>query len=162
MRNGPLSFENGKLLERGAAEDWLFGLGGGLGGQQGGHFADHGEDQALVAFGERGAVLFDFGEEADFVLAEFAEHFLGFFVARSFGAGEEIGQGNFHGFGDLREGLERGNGVAVFDARKVATQQSGAALDVALRQSTLAAVGFDDFADVDLWFLFRHGFPQSN
>jgi hypothetical protein len=51
--------------------------------------------------------------------------------------------------------------VTVFDARKVATQEPGAALDVALRQSALAAIRFDDFSDVDLWFLFRHGFPQS-
>ena len=148
------------MLEGGAAQHGLFGLGG-LGGEEGSHFADHGEDEALVAFGEGGAVLFDFGEEADFVLAEFAEHLLGFFVARSFRAGEEVGQRNFHGFGDLREGFERGNGVAVFYARKVAAEEAGAALDVALRKAALAAVGFDDFADVDLWFLFRHGFLQS-
>ena len=44
--------------------------------------------------------------------------------------------------------------MAVFNAREVAPKQSGAALDVALGKSPLAAVGFDDFADVDLWFLF--------
>jgi hypothetical protein len=162
MRSGPLSFENGKLLEGGAAQHRLFGLGGGLRGEQGGHFADHGQHEALVAFGEGGAVLFDFGEEPDFVLAEFAEHLLGLFVAGSFGAREKVGQGNFHGFGNFREGFERGNGVAVFHARQIAAEQSGAALDVALGKSPLAAVGFDDFADVYLWFLFRHGFPQSN
>ena len=43
-------------------------LGGGRGGNQGGHFADHGQDEALVAIGERVGVLLDFGEEADFVL----------------------------------------------------------------------------------------------
>jgi len=133
-----------------------------VGGEQGGHFADHGEDEALVAFGEGGAVLFDFGEKADFVLAEFAEHLLGFFVARGFGAGEKVGERNFHGFGNLRESFERRNGVAVFDAREVAAEEAGAALDVALGKAALAAVGFDDFADVDLWFLFRHGFLQSN
>jgi len=160
--NGPLYFKNRKLLERGAAEDWLFGLGGGLGWKERGHFADHGQDEALVAFGEGGAVLLDFGEEADFILAEFAEHFLGFFVAWGFGAGEKVGERNFHGFSNLCESFKRRDGVAVFDAREVATKQSGAALDVALGKSPLAAVGFDNFADVYLWFLFRHGFLQSN
>ena len=133
-----------------------------MGGEEGGHFADHGEDETFVTFGKGGAVFFDFGEEADFVLAEFAEHLLGFFIARSLGAGEKIGEGDFHGFCDFRERLERGNGVTVFDAREVAAEEAGAALDVALGKAALAAVGFDDFADVDLWFLFRHGFLQSN
>src|ERR1700675_3629439 len=47
-------------------------------------------------------------------------------------------------------------------AAKGAQQPSRAGLHVALGKSPLTAVGFDDFADVDLWFLFRHGFPQSN
>src|SRR5258707_5474416 len=118
--DGPLYFENRELLEGGAAEDWFFSLGSGLGGEKGGHLADHGEDQAFVTFREGGAVLFDFGEEADFVLAEFAEHFLGFFVARCFGTGEKVGERNFHGFGDFGERFERRNGVAVLDAREVA------------------------------------------
>jgi hypothetical protein len=51
--------------------------------------------------------------------------------------------------------------VAVLYTRKVAAQQAGAALDVALRQPPLAPIGFDDLADIDLWFLFRHWFLQQ-
>jgi len=50
--------------------------------------------------------------------------------------------------------------VAVFDAGEIAAQKPGTTLNVALGKAALAAVGFDDFADVDLWFLFRHGFLQ--
>jgi hypothetical protein len=50
--------------------------------------------------------------------------------------------------------------MTILHARQVTTQEPGAALDVALRQSPLAAIGFDHFSDVDLRFLFRHGFPQ--
>src|SRR3984893_105795 len=46
--------------------------------------------------------------------------------------------------------------MAVLHAREVAAQQTGAALDVALRQPTLAAVGFDDFADVHARLFFWH------
>ena len=76
--------------------------------------------------------------------------------------GKEISEGNFHGLGDLGQGLERWNGVAVFDARKIAAEQAGAALNVTLRKAALAAIGFDDFADVYLWFLFRHGSSNGN
>jgi len=119
-----------------------------VGGEQGGHFADHGEDETFVPFGKGGAVFFYFGEEADFVLAEFAEHLLGFFIARSLGAGEKIGEGDFHGFRDFRERLERGNGVAVFDAREVAAQQAGLLLDVALGEPLLQTVRADGGANL--------------
>src|SRR6266436_7333291 len=137
----------------GAARQRLLGCGW---RDQGGHFADHGQDEALVAVGQRGAEALDFAEEADFVLREFAEHFLRLAVARRFRAGEKVGERNVHGFGDFRQRLERRHGVPVLHAREIAAQQAGAALDVALRQSALAAVGFDDFADVYAWLFFWH------
>ncbi len=120
------------------------------------HFADHGEDEALVAVRQRGAEALDFAEEADFVLREFAEHFLRFAVARRFRAGEKVGERNVHGFGDFRQRLKRRHGVAVLHAREVAAQETRAALNVPLRQSPLAAVGFDDFADVYAWLFLWH------
>jgi len=143
-------------LGGGAAGDQLFGR---LHGNEGGHFADHGQHQALVAFGKRVAVLLDLGEEADFVLGEFAQSFLRFAVAGRLGAGEKVGERNVHGLGDFGQRFERRNGVTVLDARKVAAQQTGAALDVALRQAALAAITLDDFADVHPRLFFWHGLP---
>jgi len=65
-----------------------------VGGDESRHFADHGEDEALVAVRQRGAEALDFAEEADFVLREFAEHFC---VSRSRGVsddGEKVGERN--------------------------------------------------------------------
>jgi hypothetical protein len=56
-------------LGRGAADD---GLTRNCERQQAGHLANHGEDQALVAVRQRGAVALDLGQEANFVLREFA------------------------------------------------------------------------------------------
>ena len=122
-----------------------------------GHFANHGQDESLIAVGKRGAVFFNFGEEADFVFGKFTQHFLSVAVARRLRARKEVGQRNFHGFGDLGEGFERRDRVPVLDARKVAAQQSRAPLDIALRKSSLSAVTTDDFADIYFWFLFWHG-----
>ena len=80
-----------------------------------------------------------------------------FAVAGGVAAGKEVRQGNLHSLGNFREGLQRGDGVAVFDPRQIATQQAGAALDVALRQSSVRTIRFDDFADVNFGLLFGHG-----
>ena len=108
-----------------------------------------------------GAVFFDFGKKADLVFGEFAQHFLGFAVARRFRSGEKIGQGHVHGFGNLGKRLERRHGVAVFHAREVAAQQARAAFDIALRQSPLAAIRANHFSDIYFWFFFWHVVPTS-
>src|SRR5262249_39364555 len=96
-------------------------------------------------------------KEANFVLRKLAKGFLRLAVARCFGVGEKVRQRNVHGFSDFGERFERRHGMAVFDAREVAAQQACAALDVALRQSALAAIGLDNFSDVHPWFFFWHG-----
>jgi len=122
-----------------------------------GHFANHGQDQALVALGKGGAVFFNFREEADFVFGKFAQHFLSVAVAGRFGAGEKVGQRNFHGFRDLGESFERRHGVAVLNAGKIAAQQSGTPLDIALRKSSLSPITANHFPDIYFWFFFWHG-----
>jgi len=47
--------------------------------------------------------------------------------------------------------------ILASDARKVASQEPGTALDVPLRQAALAAIGFDDFSDVHPRLFFWHG-----
>src|ERR1700730_2767482 len=127
--------------------------------KQGGHLSNHGQNEALVSIRERGAVLLDLRQEANLVLRKFAEGFLRFAVARRFGPGEKIRERNVHGFRNFGERFERRHGVAVLDARKVATQEAGAALDVALRQAALAAIALDDFTDVYTRFFFWHCLP---
>src|SRR6202171_3332111 len=56
---------------------------------QGSHLADHRQYQPLVSIRERGTVLFDLREEANFVLRELSKRFLSFTVAWRFGAGEK-------------------------------------------------------------------------
>ncbi len=128
-----------------------------LGRKQGGHFADHRQDQALVTVGKRGGVLLDFRKEANFVLREFTQRFLCFAVAGRLCTGEKVGERNVHGLGDFGKGFERRHGVAVFDARKVAAQQARAALDISLRKAALAAIALDDFPDVHSRLFFWHG-----
>jgi len=53
------------------------------------HFADHGEDEALVAVRQRGAEALISPRKRIFVLREFAEHFLRLAVARRFCAGKK-------------------------------------------------------------------------
>src|SRR5467141_5037496 len=125
--------------------------------QQSGHFPNHGQHQPLVTIGKSCAVLLDLRQEANLVLRKFAERLLRFAVARRLGPGKKIRERNVHGFRDFGERFERRDGVAVLDARKVATQKAGAALDVALRQSALAAIALDDFTDVYTRFFFWHG-----
>ena len=50
---------------------------------------------------------------------------------------------------------------ARFRRAKDSNEQSRAAFDVALGQTALAAISFNNFTDVDLWFLFRHWFLQQ-
>ena len=45
--------------------------------------------------------------------------------------------GDLDGAGEFLERLDGGNGMAVFDAREIAAEQSGAALDVALGEIAL-------------------------
>src|SRR5438270_8094623 len=68
-------------------------LGGGR-RNQGGHFADHGQHQALVAVGKSVGVLLDLREEANFVLRKFAQGFLRFAVTGRLGGGETVSQRN--------------------------------------------------------------------
>src|SRR6266704_1248426 len=126
------------------------------GRNQSSHFANHRQHQPLVAIGKRGAVLFDLRQEANFVLRELAERFLRFAVAWGFRARKKIRQRNVHGFRDFGERFERGDGVSIFDAREVTAQQSGAALDVALRQATLAPIALDHCSDVYPRLFFWH------
>jgi hypothetical protein len=123
-----------------------------------GHFANHGQDQALVAVGERGTVFFNFRKETDFVFGKFAQHFLSVAIAGRFRAGEKVGQRNFHGLCDLGESFEGRHGMAVLNAGKVAAQKSGAPLDIALRKSSLSPITANNFPDIYFWFLFWHGF----
>jgi hypothetical protein len=46
--------------------------------------------------------------------------------------------------------------VAIFDARKIAAQKARTALDVALGEAAIAAVGADDFANIYFRFFFWH------
>src|SRR5712664_69830 len=143
-------------LHRGAAHDQLLHS---RRRNQGSHLADHRQHQPLVSIGERGAVLFDLRQEANFVLRELSERFLSFTVAWRFGAGEKVRQRDVHGFRDFGERFQRRDGVPVFNTRKVTPQQPGAALDVALRQAALAPIGLDHFSDVYSRLFFWHGLP---
>ena len=62
---------------------------------------------------------------------------------------EELAERKVEGGGDLLEGLERGNGVAVFNAGEVATQQAGALLDITLRHAALEAEVADGHPNID-------------
>jgi hypothetical protein len=68
---------------------------------------------------------------------------IGFGMGRPGGRGkgvtvvEKIMDGNLDGAGEFFEGLNGGNGMAVFDAREIAAEQSGAILDIALGEIAL-------------------------
>src|SRR5258708_25735574 len=141
-------------LHRSGAQKQLLN---GRGGEQGSNFADNSQDEALVTIGKGGAVFFDLRQEANFVLRELSQRFLSFTVARRFRAREKVRQRDVHGFRDFGERFERWNGVPVFDARQVTTKEPGAALDVALRQATLAPISPDHFSDGYSGLFFRHG-----
>ena len=95
-------------------EELVFGASGGgwrfIGAigrwNDGGHFADHGEDKLFVVVRESGGIFFDFGEEANFLIGEFTEDFACFTILRRVAAGEKVGQADFHGFGNFRESFE--------------------------------------------------------
>jgi hypothetical protein len=144
------------FLVSGAARDWLSRWRR----DYRGHFSYHGQNQAFVAFGKGGAVFLDFGKEANFVLGKFSEHFLGVTVARRFRAGEKIGERDFHGLCNFSERLQRRHSVAVFDAGKIAAQQTRPPLDIALRKASLAPITSNYFPNIDLWLLFWHSFQD--
>jgi hypothetical protein len=48
--------------------------------------------------------------------------------------------------------------VAVFDAGKIAAQQSRAPLDISLRKTSLTAITANYFTNIDLRLLFWHSF----
>jgi hypothetical protein len=70
--------------------------------------------------------------------------------------GEELGDGQVECLGDLGEGIERGDGVAVFYAREIAAQQASLLFDVSLREAFLQAVTADRCPN------FHHGSPESH
>src|SRR3989449_9761431 len=113
-------------------------------------------DALPISFGKPRTVPLDLGEEPDFILGEFTQHFLRIAVAGRLGAGEELGQADVHGFSDLGQSFERRNRVTVFHAGEIATQQPGSAFDVSLGEPALAPVAANDFADVHLGFFFWH------
>src|SRR4029077_7804733 len=59
----------------------------------------------------------------------------------------------------LGQGFERRNGVSVFAAREVTTQQSCTPIDIALRETPLAAITLDHFSDIHSRLFFWHGLP---
>src|SRR5262249_27374636 len=124
--------------------------------QHSGHLANHRQHQPLVAIRQGAAVAFDLHQKPDFVLRKLAEHLLRFAVPRRFRAREKVGEGNVHRLGNFRKRFKRRNCVAVFHARKVASQQPRATFNVSLRQTALAAVSLDHIPDVDSWFFFWH------
>ena len=130
--------------------------GGGGGRNHAGHLADHRQHQLLIAIGKSGAVALDLAEEAQFVLGKLAQHFLGVAIARRFGAGEKVGQADLHGFGNLRQRLQRRHGMAVLHAGEIAAQQARAAFDIALRKPALSAVTANHLTDVNFWLFFWH------
>src|SRR5574341_1402865 len=114
----------------------------------GGHFLDHGQHQLAVAVVEVGGVAPHLAEEAHLVLAELRQVAGVAVVARL--VGEELRQRQLHGAGDLGQGVERGNGVAVLHPRKIAAQQARTLLDVALRHAPLQAEASDGLANIHL------------
>src|SRR5579863_4264284 len=102
-----------------------------------GHLLHHGEHQLAVAVIQADGVAADLAEEADFVVGELRQAFATVGVS---GFGEELRERQLHGSGDFRKRVERRDSVAVFHARKIATQQAGALLDIALGHSFLQPV----------------------
>lgn len=110
----------------------------------GGELPHHREEEAAIAFAEVGGVALDLGEEVDFALVQGeAGHLANGLV------GEELAEGKLQGTGDLLQGLEGRDGVAVFYARKIAAEQAGALFNIALRHTALKAELADGDADVD-------------
>src|ERR1700722_65141 len=95
-RSRPASSD--ELYGRGAPDDQLFRR---RRWNQCRHLPNHGQHQALVSIGKRGAEAFDFREETDFILRKLAKHFLRFAVARSLRAREKGREGDIHGFRNL-------------------------------------------------------------
>src|ERR1700685_4023928 len=110
------------------------------------HLLDHGEDQLAVAVIEVGGVAADLAEETDFVVGELRQSLR---AGAGAGFGEEWRERDLHGPGNFRKRVERRDGVAVFYARQVAAQQTGALLNVSLGHAFLQPVVSDGLADVN-------------
>src|SRR5579872_990707 len=125
------------------------------------HFLDHGEDKLAVAVVQVGGVAADLAEKADFIVGKLGQP-LGAVVMPRFR--EELRKRQFHRPGNLRERVERRDGVSVFDARQVAAQQPGPFLDVALRHTFLKPVVPDGLADIHgrEHFRMRNGNQSGN
>ena len=91
-----------------------------------------------------GGIFLDLSEKFDFVLAEVEGRNL--FDDLVFG--EKLGKLEVEGAGYFLQGFERGHGVAVFDARKIAAEEAGALFDVALGHLLLQAEVADGGTDV--------------
>ena len=91
-----------------------------------------------------GGVALNLRQKPDLVLAQGDARDLFDRVLR-----EELGQRDIHGAGDLLQRLQRRHGVAVLYPRKVAAQQAGTLLDVALRHPPLQPVAADGHANLD-------------
>ena len=100
----------------------------------GGELLHHGQQQLAVALVQIRRVAADLGEEPQFIVGEL----LGVELAAERVVGEKLGDGQIERQGNLRQRVERGHGVAVFNARKITAQQTGLLFDVALRQALFA------------------------
>src|SRR5437899_10354976 len=86
----------------------------------GGHLFHHGDHQLAVAIVQIAGIAADLAQKADFVIRKL-RHILGMAVVVA-GFGEELAQRHLHRTRDLRQSIERRDGVAVFHARKIAAQ----------------------------------------
>ena len=109
------------------------------------HLLDHGNDQLAVTVIQVRRVAADLREEANLIFSELRTGFGGAVLG---GVREELRERNVHGAGDLRQRVERGNGVTVLHAREIAAQQASTFFNVALRHALLQAVVSDCFADI--------------
>ena len=62
--------------------------------------------------------------------------------------GKKLRQGQIHRAGNFGERVEGGDRVAIFDAREIAAQESGALFDITLGHASLEAVAANGLADV--------------
>ena len=93
-----------------------------------GELLHHGHQQLAVALVQIRGVAPDLRQKTQLVVGEILRvHLAGQCVA-----GEELRDGQVEGVGDLGQRIQRGHGVAVFHARKIAAQQAGSLFDVSL------------------------------
>src|SRR5258708_32470554 len=107
------------------------------------HLLDHGDNELAVRFVQAGGVAANLREKTHFVFRERRQR-----TAIGVLLGEKLSQRQFHGRGDFRQRVERRNGVSIFYAGKVAAQQAGFFLNVALRHSLAHPVVPNGFANI--------------